>query len=49
MLVCICNNVSDKEIREDIGDARERASTCCGICEEEVQKIIEESDKEEEV
>jgi bacterioferritin-associated ferredoxin len=51
MYVCICNGVSDRQIREAVAaGARSfealqeelEVSTCCGCCEDEVRAILEE-------
>lgn len=52
MYVCICQSVSDTDIRNAVADgardfsqlqARTGCSTCCGCCEPEARRIFGES------
>jgi bacterioferritin-associated ferredoxin len=50
MIICLCKNVSDRQIKElttqglklcEVVKSSE-AGTCCGACTEEVRKIVSE-------
>jgi bacterioferritin-associated ferredoxin len=51
MIICVCNNVSEKEIRElhylSLEDImfKTSAAMCCGSCFEALQKIVEEQNE----
>lgn len=43
MIVCICNNVSEKQLKEALLEGVEiRVADLCGRCTEAVNKITEE-------
>lgn len=59
MIVCVCNRVTDREIREAIEGCRPKTledlqdeisvADCCGSCQEFVEKMIEDQNKPKEV
>jgi bacterioferritin-associated ferredoxin len=56
MYVCICQSVTDREIRRQAADgvrsfaelqARTGCSTCCGCCEGEARQVLANAVREE--
>lgn len=45
MIICICNNLNEKDIKS-MSLAEYQAVKCCGICEEDVTNLIQVSRKE---
>ena len=54
MIVCACHNVSEKDIIRLLpGDLYDimwetKAATCCGLCREALEKVVEEKTPQKE-
>ncbi|HET6587082.1 MAG TPA: (2Fe-2S)-binding protein [Oleiagrimonas sp.] len=56
MYVCICQSVTDRDIRRQAGDgvrsfadlqARTGCATCCGCCESEARQVLANAVRDE--
>lgn len=53
MIICLCKNVSDRQIKELASQGKQfcevirssQAGTCCGACTEDVKKIVQTEGK----
>lgn len=55
MVICICNNINDKTIKQLASEGntvncianKTGATTCCGCCKEMVHSIVKEAQNKE--